>query len=90
MKKLSGHICDSCRVMFYPDEHVVEVCEHCYNTVWCVFNIYEDGIKELCSIHHTKEGAEDFINKGQALIASMNQHRLIKLEKQEISSWCVL
>ena len=90
MKKLSGHICDSCRVMFYPEDRVVELCEKCANQVWVVTNIYEDDFRELASIHHTEESAKDFVEKGKEVIDLLNEVRQNKLIKQEISNWIVL
>lgn len=90
MKKLSGHICDSCRTMFYPEDHIVELCEKCANQVWVVTNIYEDDFRELASIHHTEESAKDFIEKGKEVINLLNKVRENKLIKQDISNWAVL
>lgn len=90
MEKLSGKICDVCRTMFYPGDHIVEMCEECANTVWCVTNIYEDGSKELSSIHHTEEKALRFIEQNKELIKNYDLDAKNRVIKQEINSWFVL
>ena len=90
MQKMSGRICDSCRSLFYPGDNIIELCEKCASTVWCVFNIYEDGSKELFSIHRTETSAENWIKFGQNLISKHNNISDVKLVNQEISQWRVL
>ena len=93
MKKLSGHICDHCRTMFYPGDRIVELCEECarkVTTVWCVINVYEDDFRELTSIHHTEEGAKEFIENGKTLLELLNGTAKNKIVKQEMSNWIVL
>lgn len=90
MQKISGKICDSCRVMFYPGDKVYEFCHECANFVWCVTNIYEDGSKELSSIHHTEESALDWVEKSKNWINEVNKEVDNKIINQEIVKWCVL
>ena len=87
---MSGKICDSCRVMFYPDDKVYEFCHECANFVWCVINVYEDGSKELSSIHHTEESASDWVEKSKNWINEVNKEVDNKIINQEIVKWCVL
>ena len=77
MEKLSGKICDRCRTVFYPGDRIVELCEKCANTVWCLFNIYEDGSKELSSIHGTEEGAVWFKAQNYELYKKL--YELVKI-----------
>lgn len=90
MQKLDGKICDVCRTQFYPGDQIIEMCSVCANVVWCVFNIYEDGSRELSSIHHTEEGALEWIAVNKELIAKVNPTQDNKIIKQETSSWFVL
>lgn len=90
MKKMSGHICDSCSTMFYPNDKIYEVCPECFNAVWCVINVYSDNTKELCSIHHTKEGAEQWVKQSKDIVQRLNLLESNKLIDQQISQWCVL
>lgn len=90
MQKMSGRICDYCRIMFYPEDHVVELCHKCAHTVWCVMNVYEDGSRELSSIHRNPMSANDQKNSNLKMIKELNQDRDVKLVKQEVTSWCVL
>lgn len=90
MQKLDGKICDVCRTMFYPGDHIVELCEECANTVWCVTNIYENGTRELSSIHRTEEKANNWITKNKELLDKLNLEVDNKIVKQEINSWYIL
>lgn len=64
MQKISGHICDNCRTMFKPNEPIIELCQKCANTVWCVFAwTIDENSDMIFSVHHTYEGAEDWINQ---------------------------
>lgn len=94
MQKFNGgnpvHICDSCRTIFQKDNHINELCDKCAHIVWCVSNIYEDGSKELSSIHHTEEKALKWIETNKELIAKFNPEQNNKIIKQELDSWVVL
>lgn len=87
--KLSGHICDSCRIGFKPDDTIYELCPECYNTVWVVMNIFRDGTKELSSIHHTKESAEKCVKDGEKLVEQTNITSLNPCIDRQIHQWCV-
>ena len=76
--------------MFYPGEHVVELCERCANTVWCLINVYEDGSKELSSIHHNEESAVWFKSQNWELINKLNPERENKIIDQLIEEWIIL
>lgn len=90
MQKMSGKICDHCRTMFYPGDRVVELCERCANTVWCLINVYEDGSKELSSIHHNEESAVWFKSQNWELINKLNPERENKIIDQLIEEWIIL
>lgn len=90
MQKMSGRICDHCRTLFYPGDTIIEMCHKCAHTVWCVMNVYEDGSKELSSIHRNPKNANDQMNSNREKIKELNQDRDVKLVKQEVTSWCVL
>lgn len=90
MQKLDGHICDCCRTLFRPSDHIVEMCEDCANTVYCVMNIYESGKEELSSIHHTEEKAQQWIETGKELLAKFRDDFPDKIIEQKIVSWFVL
>lgn len=90
MEKLSGKICDRCRTLFYSDDRIVELCEKCAHTVWCLFNIYEDGSKELSSIHGTEEGAVWFKAQNYELYKKLNLISDNKIIDQEISEHFIL
>ena len=89
MEKLSGKICDVCRTMFYPGDRIIELCEKCANTVWCLFNIYEDGSKELNSIHRTEEDAVWFKAQNFELYNKLNSKSDNKIIDQEIIEYSV-
>ena len=89
MKKLSGHICDSCRKVFYPDEIVYEFCHDCAHLVWCVINTYANGNKELACIHRTEEGAKNWVEKSKPLIHKMNEGEVNPIVDIEIQNWLV-
>ena len=88
MKKINVQICDSCGKMFYPGDSIHEFCNVCANTIYCVMNVYEDGSKELFSIHHTIGGAEDIIQNGVDLLNKLNHDQPCKI-KQVIESWLI-
>lgn len=91
MQKMSGRICDSCRKMFYPGDTVVEMCVECANIVWCIINIYENGNRELSSIHRTEERAQAWLKSSQEILDKLhNQFDDNKIIKREICSYCVL
>lgn len=87
MKKLDGTICDSCGTLIYGHNH--DVCEHCFNNVYCIINVYEDGTESLSSIHHTLESAESHKHESQELIDDINTDSNNKLIKQVIENWLV-
>ena len=88
MQKMSEKICDSCRTLLRPGD--VELCEKCANTVWCVFNIYEDGSAELSSIHHSAEGAEWFSSQCWIAAQKFNPERDNKIVSITIENWTIL
>ena len=89
MKKLDGRICDICGKLFYKEDYINEVCDSCINNVWCVINIFEDGSKELSSIHHTQESADLHVFESKDLIEQINEKSNKKLIKQIIENWIV-
>lgn len=90
MQKMGGKICDRCRTLFEPGDVVVELCEKCANTVWCVFNIYEDGLVELSSIHHSAEGAEWFRSQCWLAAQKFNPMRDNKIVNIIVEDWTIL
>ena len=90
MQKMSGKICDSCRTMFYPGDHIVELCLDCAHKVWCVTNVYEDGSKELSSIHRAEYRAKEWVEKSRSVLDKVNPDQEKKIVKQEINCWYVL
>ena len=90
MQKMGGKICDHCRTLLRPGDVVVELCEKCANTVWCVFNIYEDGSKELSSIHHSAEGAEWFKSQFWIVAQKLNPERDNKIINITTEDWTIL
>lgn len=90
MKKMDGHICDSCRTMFYPGDHITEFMRLCANTVWCVTNVYEDGSRELSSIHRNELLAKYQIEKTMHLLDKLNKDSDKKLVKQTMAKWHIL
>lgn len=89
MQKLSGRICDSCNKLFYPGDKIYELCQECFNSVWCVFNIYEDGSQKLFSIYHTEEAALHGIEKTSTLISEMNKEVENKIVDRKVIQWCI-
>ena len=77
-KVSSTQKCKRCGKLFYKEDYINEVCDSCINNVWCVINIFEDGSKELSSIHHTQEDANLHIFESKDLIESINKD----------SKWC--
>ena len=90
MRKLDGIICDGCRTMFYPGDTIIELCEQCAHHVWCVFNIYEDGTRELSSVHRSEERAQRWIVDNRRILEIGNEDRENKIIEQVISQWFVL
>ena len=90
MQKMGGRICDSCRTMFYPGDRVVELCAKCASTVWCVIYEYDDGSRELSSIHRTEEKAKKYCEHLNESIAFANTYSDKKIIKHYISEWTVL
>lgn len=90
MKKMGGHICDSCRTMFYSGDHITELCDKCANTVWCVTNVYEDGSRELSSIHRNELDARYQIEKTMYMLDKINKGSDKKLVKQTMAKWQIL
>ena len=88
MKKMRGQICDSCRKLFYPGDLIHEFCNVCANTVYCVMNVYEDGSKELFSIHRTMDSAVDIVKKGMDQLDKLNHGQPNKI-KQVVESWLI-
>ena len=88
MKKISEQLCDSCRKMFHPGDRIHEFCDVCANTVYCVMNVYENGSKELFSIHHTIDSAENIIENGIDLLNKLNHNQPSKI-KQVVESWLI-
>lgn len=89
MQKMGGKICDNCRTLFRPGDVVVELCEKCANTVWCVFSTYEDGSVELSSIHRSAESAEWFRSHWLAT-QKFNPERDNKIVNITIEDWTIL
>lgn len=93
MKKFNGgnpiHICDNCRTsLTYND--AVELCKKCADTIWCVFNIYEDGSKELSSIHRSEEAAVWFRSEFLISAKKLNLERDNKVVDIKIEDWIIL
>lgn len=87
---MDGKICDSCRSLFYPKDVIYEICPNCFNNVWCIINIREDGSKELSSIHHTEESALKFMSRNKFIIGRINETAEIPIKEQKIEKWAVL
>lgn len=90
MQKMDGKICDHCRTLLRPGDVVVELCEKCANTVWAIFNIYEDGSKELSSLHHSEEGAAWFRSQYWIAAQKFNPERDNKIIDIIIEDWTIL
>ena len=90
MQKLDGKICDGCRTIFYPGDTIIELCEQCAHYVWCVFNIYEDGKKELSSIHRTEERAYEYIIEHKYIIEVINNTQDNKIIERIVEQFAVL
>ena len=90
MMKMGGRICDSCRTLFYPNDQVVELCLDCAHKVWCVTNVYENGSKELSSIHRAEYRAKEWVEKSRSVLDKLNPEQENKIVKQEINCWYVL
>lgn len=90
MQKMGGKICDCCRTVFRPGDIIYELCSECTQIVWCVTNIYEDGSKELSSIHRTEEKAKEWIESTKDLLTKINPKQQRKIIDRTITSWFVL
>ena len=87
---MGGRIYDSCQTMFYTGYPVEELYEKCANTVRCVIYEYDDGSRELSSIHRTEEKANKFCERLKESIAFANKYSTKKIIKPYISEWAVL
>ena len=87
---MGGRICDCCRTVFRPDDVIYELCSQCAQVVWCVTNIYEDGSKELSSIHRTEEKAKEWIESTKDLLTKINPEQRRKIIDRTITSWFIL
>ncbi len=90
MQKLDGKICDGCRTMFYPGDTIVELCKECAHYVWCVFNIYEDGTKELSSVHRTETRAYEYIIEHKHIIEVINDGQDNKIIERTVEQFVIL
>ena len=90
MQKMGGRICDCCRTVFRPGDVIYELCSECAQVVWCVTNIYEDGSKELSSIHRTEEKAKEWIESTKDLLTKINPKQHRKITDRTITSWFIL
>lgn len=87
MKKMGGNICDSCRSLFLHGDRVYEFCKNCATTVYCIFNNYEDGTKELFAIFRNKEQAELEINQRKSKLGILNNLVENKIINQEVVAY---
>ena len=94
MQKFNGgnpvHICDGCRTMFRPGDPVYELCAECAQVVWCVTNVFDDGSKELSSVHRTRKKAEEWIESLKDITDKINKETERRLIRKEVTSWMVL
>lgn len=90
MQKMGGRICDCCRTMFRPGDVIYELCSECAQVVWCVTNIYEDGSKELSSVHRTEEKAKKWIESTNDTLTKINSEQRRKIIDRTITSWFIL
>lgn len=90
MQKMSGKVCDGCRTLLRPGDPVYEFCSECAQVVWCVTNVYDDGSKELSSVHRTREKAEEWVESMKDLIDKLNKESERRLIRKEINSWVIL
>lgn len=87
MKKMGGKICDSCRSLFFPGDRIYEFCNTCANTVYCIFNNYEDGTKELFAIFRNKEQAKQAIEQRKSKLGILNNLVENKIINQEVVAY---
>ena len=87
---MGGRICECCRTMFRPGDIIYELCAECAQVVWSVTNIYEDGSKELSSIHRTEENAKEWIESTMDLLTKINPEQRRKIIDRTITSWFIL
>lgn len=90
MQKMGGRICDCCRTVFRPGDVIYELCSECAQVVWCVTNVYEDGSKELSSVHRTEEKAKEWIESTKELLTKINPEQCRKIIDRTITSWFIL
>lgn len=90
MQKMGGRICDCCRTLFRPGDVIYELCSECAQVVWCITNIYEDGSKELSSVHRTEEKAKEWIESTKDLLTKINPEKRRKIIDRTITSWFIL
>ena len=93
MQKLDGRICDGCRTMFYPEDHINEVCDNCFNSVWIVFSIYSiagNYIKEMNCVFHSEEKAKEWVEKHKAFLDSLNFGKEHKILDVKYEHWAIL
>lgn len=90
MQKMGGRICDCCRTILRPGDVIYELCSECAQVVWCVTNIYEDGSKELSSVHRTEEKAKKWIESTKDLLTKINPEQRRKIIDRTITSWFIL
>ena len=90
MQKMGGRICDCCRTVFSPGDVIYELCSECAQVVWCVTNVYEDGSKELSSVHRTEEKAKKWIESTKDLLTKINPEKRRKIIDRTITSWFIL
>ena len=90
MQKMDGRICDCCRTLFRPGDVIYELCSECAQVVWCVTNVYEDGSKELSSVHRTEEKAKKWIESTNDTLTKINSEQRRKIIDRTITSWFIL
>ena len=90
MQKMGGRICDCCRTLFRPGDVIYELCAECAQVVWCVTNVYEDGSKELSSVHRTRKKAEEWVESLKDITDKINKETKRRLIRKEVTSWMIL
>jgi hypothetical protein len=58
--------------------------------VWCVTNVFDDGSKELSSVHRTREKAEEWVESLKDITDKINKETKRRLIRKEVTSWMVL
>lgn len=87
MKKIGGKICDNCRSLFFPGDRIYEFCNRCATTVYCIFNNYKDGTKELFAVFRNKEQAEQEIEQRKSKLGILNNLVENKIINQEVVAY---